>query len=858
MFPIPTPFEPLPTAESDFSQRLAKLNSVALALTYATSLEAFWRAAIELGVQQLGFAQMTLWRTDIVPNRLYGTFRIDAAGNLRDERSFSFAITEDLTLQHYIQQSTQREPGWLNHASIAATVQPLLTGLDMVVGIWNEQTITGYLFVGRATPKDDYTIEDQQILARYATTLGHLCTHFYREENLTRRRSAADLFLNQMAGLSQVVATLTRSTSFDELCYQAIDLGRRELGFDRLGLWFTTTDPKHIVGSYGTDEAGIIRDERQIETILGESDAVGKQLNSGARYAVAHSTMIPDLAGNMLESGWNAAATLWNGTQITGYLFTDNLLTKQPYSENRSELLALYALLLGHLCTRQKIEEALREREASYRTLIDAIPDYLFLVTRAGLVLDYHEAQPNTLALPLANLVGSQIHEVVYKKAADQYMAAIEEAFATGNLVTFEYPLRHEKNLYHLEVRVTAGNNEQVIVLLRDVTARKVLEEQLSAAQKMESLGRMAGGIAHDFNNLLTVIQGFASVANTLAGEGPTRLRTALERILLASEKGARLTNQLLLFARKKVVRQQALDVHRQIQSIAPLLAPLLGEQIELTITCDAAASNVLMDPGQFEQIIMNLVVNACDAMVNGGYLSITTANVTVTSSKKQQLFPLAPGVYLQLQVSDTGIGMPEEIKKQIFEPFFTTKVPRKGTGLGLAICHGIVQQNRGHIEVESGVDQGTTFSIYLPVTEQLPQAARTATTQGSSAGTETILLVEDDESVRAVTLEVLSSQGYQVLEHATGQAALQTARTYAGPINLLVTDLLMPHMSGREVAEQFLKLRPGIPILLISGYAGELPQSLVDQPNVHFLPKPYTQMTLTEAVRNSIGQPSR
>ncbi len=845
----------------DFTVRLAKLSDVALMLTRAANVDDLSRAAVELGRSALGFDRLGILLKGEEPGVLYGTFGTDEVGNLRDERTFSFAITQTPLLVKYIQEQDQREPALLNDIIRDQNFDQIATGWNAVVGIWDDGAAIGYLFVDNLLHQRPYRPEDHQILRRYAATLGHLFTHFRIEKTLSQRRTAANRFLNQMSTLSKVIAALTMSGSFDELCYNAIDLGRQELGFDRLGLWFTTDEPEYIIGSYGTDEHGNIRDERRQRFAFLDDYALGKRLRSRERYVFESGTLINAPDGTPLHLGWKAAAALWNGEQIVGYLFTDNLLHGRPYSENEGELLGLYALLLGHLCTRLRIEATLRERETSYRTLIDAIPDYMFVVTRDGLILDYHEAQPATLAMPMAEMVGKTVHDVVYKKAANRYMAAIEEAFATGQVITFEYPLRYETAdqgmiYYYLEVRVTAGNNDKVIILVRDVTNRKLLEDQLAAAQKMESLGRMASGIAHDFNNLLTVIQGFSSLATKVAADGPPRLIKALERINLASEKGARLTHQLLLFARKQVVQPQILYVNQQIQALSTIMESLLGETIALALHCDSTTGCIYMDPGQFEQVLVNLAVNARDAMPTGGCFSIATCNVSITANDTNQWLQLPSGLYVLIEVSDTGLGMSDEVQRQIFEPFFTTKEIGKGTGLGLAICHGIVQQNGGHIQVHSQVGKGTVFSIYLPISLRQPEEPRKFIEQKVSVGSETILLVEDDEPVRAVAAEVLSSHGYKVLECAGGKEALQYARDYPDPINLLLTDMMMPQMTGHEVAEQFMQLRPDVPILFVSGYIGELPDSFVNKPNVRFLSKPYTLLHLTEAVRTSIDEP--
>lgn len=667
--------------------------------------------------------------------------------------------------------------------------------------------------------------------------------------------SLNNALLARMAALSKLAARLTRSVHWDELCRNAIVLGRQELGFDRLGLWFTGSEPNTIVGSYGTDENGSLRDERGLTRQLSENFPLDEAVYRKERYACEQDILIPSLTGAPLKPGWKATAALWDGEQIIGYLFTDNLLQQLPYSEHDGELLALYALLLGHLCTRQRIEEELRERATSYRALVDAIPDHLLVVTRTGIILDYHAAQATALALGSDHLIHKSVYDILSTELADQYLRALDEVVQTGRVLTLDHPMQIDNHFYHVETRMSAAGGDKVVALVRDVTDRKHLEEQLYTSQKTESLGRMASGIAHDFNNLLTVIQGFASVAEMQVASGPAKLRTALAQIKSASEKGSHLTSQLLLFARKQRIQPRVVDINALLNGMKTILCSLLGEEIELSTDLDAGLGQVQIDPGQFEQVIVNLAVNARDAMPKGGRFTIRTRNQIIDEAELRLRPSIPAGSYVLIEVMDTGMGIEPALQKQIFDPFFTTKEHGKGTGLGLAICHSIVQQSGGQIRVQSLPTQGTTFQIFLPRSPVAATAALQPTVVTPVAGAETILLVEDDEPVRAVAVEMLSSYGYTVLECAAGVDALRTARDYPRPINLLMTDMMMPQMNGREVAEQFMQLRPGIPVLLVSGHMAELPDALVNRPNVTFLPKPYSLPALTKTVRKLLDQ---
>ncbi len=667
--------------------------------------------------------------------------------------------------------------------------------------------------------------------------------------------SVANDFLNKLAALSKLAARLTRSANLDELCRNAILIGRQELGFDRLGLWYTDADPSKIVGMYGTDEAGNLRDERGLTWDLSDEFSLVGAISGKERYAYETGIMIPNLDGTPVANGWKAVAALWDGEEIIGYLFTDNLLQQRPYAKHDGELLALYALLLGHLCSRQRIEEALREREAHYRALIGAIPDYLFVISSAGKILDYQVARPSTVPESLTEISGKSVSEILHTRLAERYMQVIEGVLQTGKIGTVDHSLRYGETLHYFETRITAVGKDKVVALTRDVTDRKGLEEQLYASQKMESLGRMASGIAHDFNNLLTVIQGFTSLAETQVVDSAPKLRKALTHIRLASEKGAHLTSQLLLFARKQVVQPTIVDINTLLQEMTTILTPLLGEDVPLHIDLAHTLGPVQIDVTQFEQVIINLAINARDAMPNGGQFTIRTRPLLLGATEGRSLFNLPAGNYVLIELRDTGVGIDEALQKQIFEPFFTTKELGKGTGLGLAICHSIVQQSGGQLQVQSAPNQGTTFQILLPQAQgQLVPTSQPAAV-APTTGAETILLVEDDDPVREVAVEILSSCGYVVIECADGIEALQRAREHPDPINLLMTDMRMPKMNGREVAEQFMHLHPHVPVLLVSGYVDELPAHLVNRPNVTFLPKPYTLSLLTKTVRTILDQ---
>jgi two-component system, cell cycle sensor histidine kinase and response regulator CckA len=390
---------------------------------------------------------------------------------------------------------------------------------------------------------------------------------------------------------------------------------------------------------------------------------------------------------------------------------------------------------------------------------------------------------------------------------------------------------------------------------LREVeerTQRKELEDQFRQSQKMEAVGRLAGGIAHDFNNMLTVINGYSEMLlQNLSPEDPRR--SHVEQILHAGERAASLTSQLLSFSRKQVLDLKVLDLNAVAANLDRMLQRLIGEDIDLVTLLKPGLGRVKADQGQVEQILMNLAVNARDAMPQGGTLTIETANVELDEAYARQHVAVLPGPYVMLALSDTGCGMDEETQSRIFEPFFTTKEQGKGTGLGLSTVYGIVKQGGGYIFVYSEVGQGTTFKIFLPrveadVTPAEPEVARTT----ALSGTENILLVEDEPEVRHLVREILGKSGYVVLEADDSDTAVQFCGEYPGKIHLMVTDVVMPGMGGRELAERVKPSRPDMTVLFVSGYTDDaVIRHGIHGTGVAFLQKPFTSDALLRKVRD-------
>jgi two-component system, cell cycle sensor histidine kinase and response regulator CckA len=390
---------------------------------------------------------------------------------------------------------------------------------------------------------------------------------------------------------------------------------------------------------------------------------------------------------------------------------------------------------------------------------------------------------------------------------------------------------------------------------LREVDERrehKRLEQHVSQLQKFEAIGRLAGGVAHDFNNLLGVILGHSEILlDRTQDEGITR---GLEMIRDSARRGANLTRQLLAFGRRQVLEPKVLNLNVILLDVANLLRRLIGEDIELDFQTDAELGNIRADPSQLEQIVMNLATNARDAMMAGGKLTIATANADLDEAYVDRRVVVRPGRYVQLTISDTGCGMDTETQSHIFEPFFTSKEQGKGTGLGLATVYGIVKQSGGNIWVYSEPGHGTVFKIYLPLVEAASEApGRVERSKEAPRGSETILVVEDDASLREISCNFLQSSGYTVMPAGSPEEALHLAERHSGPINFLLTDVVMPKMNGRQLATRLCEMRPGIKVLYVSGYADGIVRDGVHgalEEGLEFLQKPYTRYALMVKIR--------
>jgi two-component system cell cycle sensor histidine kinase/response regulator CckA len=519
--------------------------------------------------------------------------------------------------------------------------------------------------------------------------------------------------------------------------------------------------------------------------------------------------------------------------------------------------------VIGRVCSFRDVTaahqaaEAQAESEERYRILFEASPQPMwvydtetlaFLAVNRAAAAHYGWSRQEFLAMTMADL------------QAPEDRAALPDGVEAANSQRL---LRHRRKdgtriiVELLAHNLQLGHRPARLVVIADVTERQRIEEHLRQTQKMEAIGRLAGGVAHDFNNLLTVISGYAALLDrTLAGAGPS-VRSHVDEIQRAAGRAAALTHQLLAFSRQQVMQQRVVDLNALLANMRALLTRIIGEDILLAFTPAPDLGRVLADPGQLEQVLMNLVVNARDAMPHGGTLTLETANSRLEGREGGEGFAVAVGDYVRLTVSDTGVGMDATVRSRAFEPFFTTKEVGKGTGLGLSTVYGVVKQTGGYVWLESEPRQGCAVHVYLPRVEQAAhKPAAAAPIEGPAAAHGTVVLAEDEEAVRSLVAQVLADCGYHVVAASSAREALDICRGLR-VVDLLLTDVVMPEVNGSELARQVTLLHPNTKVLFMSGYADRAIDDLQPDLGLSFLEKPFLPAVLVQRVREMLGEPA-
>ncbi|WP_437339230.1 ATP-binding protein [Sorangium sp. So ce394] len=693
----------------------------------------------------------------------------------------------------------------------------------------------------------------------------------------------------RLAALLATATALTGSTSLAEAASRVVAALVEHLGWDVAALWLA--EPQASAAGFAplAGASSALRCVAARAAAHLEREAIEDALRQEPHPAVEHG-----LVGEVFRSGepafragavdsadaargpsWEraaCAAPIPCGDGVAGVI---ELRSRAPLRRDEPLLLVLASIggQIGQSVALRRAERESARAAGELRALVRAIPDLCFRLDAELRIVDCNEPRPSALRVAPEAPLGKRVAEALPGELGEQLERAVREARETGAVVALEHAVPSSGGERHVEARTMPFLEGHALVLLRDITERRRAEEALRQreersreSQKMEALGRLAGGIAHDFNNMLMVMLGYGELILRRLGPESALRRDALQ-VTKAGERAAALTRQLLAMSRRKVLQREVLDLNAVVLDMQTMLQRLIGENIDLQTNVGRDLGSIKFDKSQLEQVLLNLVVNARDAMPGGGRLVVETslgepgqspaARSFVPAEQDEADAPAAAGPpYVVLSVTDSGDGMDHDTLAHLFEPFFTTKARGKGTGLGLATVYGIVSQSGGLIEVESEVGRGTTFRIYLPRVEDRSETAPARTRPPPAGGDETVLVVEDDDAVRKLIVEVLERRGYGVLSAATGEEALATlASDGEEAVDLLLTDLVMPGMNGRELAERALAIHPRARVLYMSGYAEDVLAGAEADRELVLLQKPFTPDTLAQRVRDLLDR---
>jgi PAS domain S-box-containing protein len=658
----------------------------------------------------------------------------------------------------------------------------------------------------------------------------------------------------KLVELHEVTLELATLDTEDELCRRAVELGLERLGFERLSIWMVTEDPRRIRGTFGVDEDGSIRDERKDTVGIDPDSTSQRALDSRRRYIKQELTELHDSDYNVVGQGQMGIAALWSGHQSFGVMYIDNGLTNQPIPTAQLELQALYASAVGHLITRVRGEQALRESQRQFQSLFENMLDgaalHEIITDENGHPIDYrflavNPAFESMTGLTRDHTVGRTVRELL-PEVDPQWIEEYGQVALGGGAGRFE---RYSPELgRQYIVSAFSPRPRQFGVTMMDVTEQRQAQERLRRTQRLESLGVLAGGIAHDFNNILGAIMGYTEITQAEMTPGTTEWSN-LESVLSAANRAKELVEQVLAFSRQAEVRMAPTDLSSLVREAVKFLRASLPATVDIHEDVQPAAW-VMGDPTQIHQVIMNLCTNAQQAMrPDGGNLTLELRSERLDDSRAATLGLPAEGDYLRLDVTDTGPGVDRTVRDRIFEPFFTTKPTGEGTGLGLATAHGIATSHGGALILDPTCTEGARFSLYLP-------RLTTRQTHGEPAarqvpeGTERVLVVDDDPALAGVAERMLHQAGYAVTVSSSPADALERLRADPAAFDVVLTDHTMPRMTGEQLRRELHALSPGLPVVMMSGYrlgSGET------SPRSPVLAKPFTRAELTAAVRAAL-----
>lgn len=857
------PSESSPALHLSILNRLRSVLEAADELLGLSDWDQFCRRAVELPREELGIERVALVLVELGANTVRHTFGTNLQGRTTDERQFTspkpawvVEVVRDLSLGRarwrFVEQSPLTEEGAKESGQGWTAASPVHAGGKLL----------GMLFNDRALSKRAPDAVTQEFVLLYGSLLG----------NIIRRRQAQESEQKAAEGLRATLASadeLIGITDRDLFFKRAVELARERLGLERVGLSILADDGEHIRPTFGTDLQGHTVDERGDSLPLDDAWRKLKERMAAGQPRWVHLPDYPagyckDSQRVQLVRSWLVMTPIYVEGRLIGALSNDAAITQRPLDETKQELVAVYCSLLGNMLRRRSAEEALWNTEHRHRQRYNQAPVMMHTLDREGRLVMVNDYWLSALGYTREEVLGRRLREFLTAESRHRMEdPAMTDLSRTEESRGIELRI-FRKNGHVMDVllsesieRNAEGKRVRSLAVLTDITERKRMEEHFRQVQKIEAVGKLAGGVAHDFNNLLMVILGHADFLLERLDRNDKTRESAAE-IKTTGERAAALTRQLLAFSRQQMLRPETLDINQVVTDVHKLLHRLIGEDISVLLSLETNIKPILADRSQIEQVLMNLAVNARDAMPQGGKLIIETAVVELDDSYASTHPVVVPGHFVRLCISDTGSGMTPEVKERIFEPFYTTKEQGKGTGLGLATVYGVVKQSGGFIWVYSEPGIGTTFKIYLPVvtSPSATTSGRPLTEKPSPGGNETVLLVEDESGVRDLIRQILVLQGYQVLEASDAETALRISQQHKEQIQLLITDVIMPGMGGREMAEQLAKQHPEVKVLFISGYTDEAvtPQGILEKGRA-FLQKPFNRQSLLQKVREVLEQ---